>query len=265
MYYWSVWVTCLKENRNSGWCDAERCWERFRLCFPVSTGWGRAGGWTKAGGTSAHPGGTRIWALNCCSWASRAHPALEWEVVGWEPSAASHPGCVNSEWWCWDGQDTGRNRTPGQTHPKCGGGFWSWFVPDSQFSSLNVSHSPLCVCAFWTPEPRGGSQPRIMHRIHSKVFQREFHDCEKVAEQFCHPFFLVFARNSERWLRMGAAQPGIAASSQTWSASLGNCFGISVARWCDSHLSTEMLFILKEAGGKRLCVPSRANFSPSLL
>lgn len=59
---------------------------------------------------------------------------------------------------CRDGQDsrmdripgwTGhrKDRTPGQTHPECGGGsFWSWFVPDSQFSSLDVSHSPLPVC-----------------------------------------------------------------------------------------------------------------------
>lgn len=37
-----------KENRNSGCCDAERSWERLRLCFqPCRVR--RAGGWTEAG------------------------------------------------------------------------------------------------------------------------------------------------------------------------------------------------------------------------
>lgn len=123
-------LSVSKESRNS------RCWERSRLCFQPLQG--------EKG---------RRWQRGALLPPPAREGGLEWEMVGWEPSTASHTGCVNSGvavpgWagFC-DGQDSGIDRTPGQTHPACAGGSWSGFVPDSQCSSLNVTLAALRVCA----------------------------------------------------------------------------------------------------------------------
>lgn len=76
----------------------------------------------------------------------------------WGGSPAQHPtvavqthGVAVPGWAGFgDGQDSRKDRTPGQTHPQCSGGFsWSRFVPDSQLSSLNITLATLSyVCAF---------------------------------------------------------------------------------------------------------------------
>lgn len=150
--------------------------------------------------------GREGWALQGCSGMRR-------DGLGAQHSI--HTGCVNSgsgRILGWTGghdeQDWGMDMAPGWT------GHQDRHTPSvvvaspgpglSQLSSLNVTLAALCLCLV-------NSQPRVVHRIHPRAFQREFHHCEEGAQWFCRCVFLGIARSSERWLRMGAALTGITA------------------------------------------------------
>lgn len=211
-------LSCLSERKTGiqgvemqrGVGTGSGCAPRVRRAEDAPGGWGAP--------LPTHSWG--VWALKCCSWASWARPALGWEV-GWEPSTASHSGCANP-WsgsarvgriWGWaglqEGQDTRTDTSPVQ--------WWLLLVQvcpwlPVELSEYHTGHPLLCLCLLnsWTqgtPKPAlcTESIPELSRENSTHV--RKLHNFT----QFYLCVFLVIARNSEKWLRMGAAQTGIAA------------------------------------------------------